>query len=313
MPRKQRVLVTGATGFIGGFLLDALRTNPQYEVVVAGRRCPEVEDGAGVEFFCVGDIGPDTDWRESLEGADIVFHLAGLAHVNNPGVEAEEAFRRVNELGTHRLAKQAVEAGVRRFVFLSSIGVNGNANHRPFTVSDEPAPRELYATSKLDAENRLKAVCGEVSMSYTIVRPPLVYGPGAPGNFGLLNSIVRKGVPLPLYATGNLRSFVSVWNLVDLLLRCGESDRAANKVFLVCDGHDVSTSDFLRLIGRASGRRTLLFPLPPFVLRLAASAIGKRGIYDRLFDSLQVDDRYTRSELGWQAPLTLEESLERCF
>lgn len=313
MLRKQRVLVTGATGFIGGFLMDALRATQQYEILVAGRRCPDLEDRGEVEFCKVGDIGPDTAWQECLEGVDIVFHLAGLAHFNDSGVEAEYAFRRVNELGTQRLAEQAAEAGVRRFVFLSSIGVNGNASHRPFTVADEPAPRELYATSKLDAENRLKAVCGDASLSYTIVRPPLVYGPGAPGNFGLLSTVVRKGVPLPLYDTGNLRSFVSVWNLVALLLRCGETERAANKVFLVCDGQDVSTSDFLRLIGRAAGRRVILFPMPRHVLKLAASAIGKRGIYDRLFDSLQVDDHYTRVKLGWQTPLTLEESLERCF
>lgn len=311
MSDKQRVLVTGATGFIGGFLLEALRADSRYEIVVAGRRCPILEGGSGVEFFSVGEIGPDTDWRECLKRVEVVFHLAGLAHLSDPGIEDE--FRRVNELGTQRLARQAADAGVKHFVFLSSIGVNGNSNHRPFTVTDAPAPREWYAISKLHAEEALKVACGEALMTYTIVRPPLVYGPGAPGNFGLLSAVLNKGLPLPLYDTGNLRSFVSVWNLVDLLLRCGEDERAASKIFLVCDGQDVSTSDFLRLIGRASDRKVHLFSVPSNVLRLVASVLGKKGIYDRLFGSLQVDDAYTRDVLGWQAPLTLEDSLARCF
>lgn len=313
MVEKQRVLLTGASGFIGRYLSEVLHADDRYELVVAGRRRPDMISNQDVEFYDVGEINEDTDWQESLRGVYCVIHLAGLAHVSDPGVDAGLAFESVNTRGTDRLASQAVEAGVTQFVFLSSIGVNGNASRRPFTVGDVPSPKELYAESKLRAEARLKAVADKSSMVYTIIRPPLVYGPGAPGNFGLLCSVVEKGLPLPLRNTGNLRSFVSVWNLCDLVVHCLGHEQAANQIFLVRDGHDVSTSGFLKSIGEASGRKVTLFWVPPILLKLGASMVGKRGIYDRLFDSLQIEDDYTRRLLGWEAPLSLEESLEKCF
>ncbi|KPQ02368.1 NAD-dependent epimerase/dehydratase family protein [Marinobacter sp. HL-58] len=313
MTARKKVLITGATGFIGRYLVEALLAGNDFDVVVAGRRCPELPSESGLEFFDVGEINGGSDWRESLHGVQAVIHLAGLAHLNKRASSAAQQFHQVNVQGTLNLANQAEGAGVTHFLFMSSIGVNGNSNHQPFTVSDTPAPKELYAESKMHAEQQLKSQLVDSSMALTIVRPPLVYGPNAPGNFGLLCSIVKKPLPLPLAGIQNRRSFVSVWNLVDLLIRCLKDDASKGKTFLVRDGQDVSTSDFLRLIGDASGYGVRLFRVSHSFLKLAAACLGKKASYDRLFDSLLVDDSYTREVLGWTPPLTLEESLRKCF
>jgi len=313
MTRRPRVLVTGASGFIGRFVALALIDDGRFQPVVAGRNRPAGLDQNAYEFFQVGDLNADTDWGEGLEDVDAVLHLAGIAHVKDPSESTVAAFQQVNVDGTLQLAQQALGAGVRHFIFMSSIGVNGNANLRPFSSENTPSPKEAYAKSKLHAEFGLKSLCAAAPMAYTIVRPPLVYGPGAPGNFGLLSTIVSKEMPLPLSGIPNRRSFVSVWNLADLLVHCLLREESRGKTFVVRDGQDVSTSTFLKMIGEASGHKVRLIRVPHPVLKLGATLLGKRGMYDKLFDSLQVDDTDTRQVLGWQPPYTLQESLRMCF
>lgn len=313
MKQRLRVLVTGASGFIGRFVAAMLISDGRFELVVVGRRRPANLEERLYTFFKINDIHGDTDWMECLRGVDAVLHLAGIAHVSGSLVSMADAFQEINVRGTVRLACQALEADVRQFIFLSSIGVNGNANVQPFSVGNKPSPKEAYAVSKLQAEDQLKSLCAGTSMAYTIVRPPLVYGPNAPGNFGLLSAIVSKGIPLPLADIPNSRSFVSVWNLSDMLLQCLVKERAHGETFLIKDGTDVSTSEFLKLIGEASGQNVRLFRVPLPLLKLCARLIGRRGMYDKLVDSLLVEDSHTRKALGWQPPYTLQESLGMCF
>ncbi|CAM3614051.1 NAD-dependent epimerase/dehydratase family protein [Halomonas lysinitropha] len=301
------VLVTGASGFIGSAVVARLEETPAMRVVGCSR-------AGGRVLWASPELSDSADWSGLLAGVDCVIHTAGRAHVL--AEEAQDSlaeFRRVNVLGTLRLAGQAAAAGVKRFLFISSIGVNGNCNTRPYTESDTPQPAEPYAQSKWEAEQGLWEIQRETGMEVVIIRPPLVYGPDAPGNFGLLSKVATKGLPLPLAGIRNRRSFVSVWNLVDFIVLCIDHPRAAGQTFLVADGEDVSTSELLRKLARAAVRPSRLFWLPAPLLKAGATALGKRGIYDRLFDSLQVDARHARRTLGWVPPLSLDEGLARCF
>jgi len=214
---------------------------------------------------------------------------------------------------TLNLAQQAAIAGVKRFVFISSIGVNGNINVRPFSALDVPHPVEPYAQSKWEAEQGLWRIQQETGMELVVIRPPLVYGPGAPGNFGSLVRWVGKGIPLPLGAIHNRRSLVGIDNLVDLIVRCIDHPAAANQVFLAGDGRDLSTTELLRIVGDAMGRPARLIPLPAGVLKLSAALLGRKAMAQRLLGSLQVDISQTCETLDWQPPFTVEEGLRRCF
>lgn len=310
MKSQKKLLVTGATGFVGQKLIDQISVTDTYELFIASRKKPS----NNFPWVPVSDINGDTDWCSHLEDTDVVIHCAARAHLLNDSVKnPSEAFRSINTDGTLALAKQAAEMGVHRFIFISSIGVNGSASPRPFTPDLVPNPSELYAQSKLEAEQGLWEIQKIHGMEIVVIRPPLVYGPCAPGNFGLLTSIVRKGLPLPLAGIENQRSLVSIWNLVDLIITAIEHPDAAGQVFLVRDGQDVSTSELLLKLGEAQGRPVRLFWLPRQLLKIGAITLGKKRMYHRLFDSLQVDDTTTRQRLDWSPPLSLEDGLRRCF
>lgn len=307
----MQVLLTGATGFVGGALLRYLSTAGSC-VVAAVRSSGTSRFSEHV--FEVGDISADTQWASALEGIAVVVHTAARAHIsqevsNDPLTE----YRGVNVEGTLNLARQAAIAGVKRFVFISSIGVNGNINVRPFTALDVPHPVEPYAQSKWEAEQGLWRIQQETGMELVIIRPPLVYGPEAPGNFGSLVRWVGKGIPLPLGAIHNRRSLVGIDNLVDLIVRCIDHPAAANQVFLAGDGRDLSTTELLRLVGDATGRPARLIPVPAGVLKLSAALLGRKAMAQRLLGSLQVDISQTCETLDWQPPFTVEEGLKRCF
>jgi UDP-glucose 4-epimerase len=301
----MRVLVTGASGFIGGRLCARLRRDG-VEVRAALRRPAAVP---GAECVAVGEVGPATDWRPALRGVDVVVHLAGRAHVmREEAADPLAEYRRVNVEGTRRLAQQAAEAGVRRVVFVSSIKVNGEATPpgAAFRAEDDPAPRDPYGVSKREAEEALAGVPGIQTVT---VRPPLVYGPGVRANFRRLMQAVARGVPLPLGAVRNRRSLVYVDNLADALAVCATHPEAAGQVFLVSDGPALSTAELVRGVARALGRPARLLPVPAAALRAAGRLAGVRGAVERLCGSLVVDDGPIRRRLGWTPPHAVEAAL----
>lgn len=262
----------------------------------------------------VGDIGPATDWTTVLNGVDCVVHLAARAHVmDDSAPEPLAAYREVNVAGTRRLAEQAAAAGVRRLVMVSSIKVNGErtAPGAPFLFSDPPAPEDAYGLSKWEAEQALWLVAAETGLEVVVVRPPLVYGPGARGNFQRLLRWVARGLPLPLGAVENRRSLVALDNLVDLLRVCIDHPAATGQTFLVSDGEDLSTPELIRRLAAAMGRKPRLLPVPPALLRLGGWLLGRSGEVARLLGSLQVDIAHTREILGWTPPISVQEGLRR--
>lgn len=300
------VLVTGASGFIGGALVDRLLAEGVPTVATVRRPL------TGGRTIAVGDIGPDTDWRDPLAGVDCVVHLAARVHVmHDRAADPLAEFRKVNVDGTLALARQAVAAGVRRFIFVSSIKVNGEgtAPGRPFAADDAPAPADAYGISKLEAERSLLALAAETGMQMVIIRPALVYGPGVKANFRSMMSWLSKGVPLPLGAIENRRSLVALDNLVDLIVTCLNHPAAAGQVFLVSDGEDLSTTELLRRMGAALGRPARLLPVPAAWLDGAARLLGRGAVAQRLCGSLQVDIEKTRRLLDWTPPVTVDEAL----
>ena len=312
MIKKKRVLITGGTGFIGQFVLNALKDSDYFHPVVAVRNDSGIE---GLESYGLGSFDAATDWSVALADVDVVIHCAARAHVvKENAIDSMTIYRTVNRDVTVNLAMQAAAKGVKRFIFLSSIGVNGNhTGALPFRPEDTPSPTEPYAITKAEAEQALKYVQQKTGMEVVIVRPPLVYGPNAPGNFGLLIRAVQNGLPLPLGDVENRRTLVSVWNLVDLIRVCIDHPAAANQVFLAGDGQDVSTTELLRGVGRAMGKPARLIPVPAGMLMFGAGLLGKKAVAQRLLGSLQVDISKARNLLGWEPPLSVEEGLRRCF
>ncbi|WP_018873978.1 SDR family oxidoreductase [Thioalkalivibrio sp. ALJ16] len=306
-----RVLVTGASGFVGSALVNRLERDGRWDVRAGSRRGGALSNGA--EWVVTPSLEAGADWGGALHGVSAVIHAAARAHVLNDAADDPlTEFRRCNVDGTLELARQAAQTGVRRFVFLSSIGVLGRSSERPFRFDDAPSPEDDYAVSKWEAEQGLEDLGRQTGMEVVVVRPPLVYGPNAPGNFGKLMEWVARGVPLPLGAvTRNRRSLVGLDNLVDLLVTCLEHPAAANRVFLAGDGEDLSTTDLLRRVAAAMGRRTRLVPVPPVLLRAGARAVGRGEMARRLLDSLQVDISHTRETLGWEPPVSVDEGLRR--
>lgn len=307
----MKILVTGASGFMARTLLTRLSENDGLQVTALSRKA---------DRWLEADICPakhafaTADFMDFLAGIDVVIHAAARAHIlkeeaSNPLAE----YRKVNVDFTLNIARQAAASRVKRFIFISSIGVNGISNDRPFTVADSAAPEEPYAISKWEAEQGLVELCKTNSMELVIIRPPLMYGPDAPGNFGSLVKWVSSGIPLPLGAIDNKRSLISLDNLVDLIVTCLDHRAAAGKVLLASDGEDVSTSELLRRVAKAMGRPARLIPMPVAVLRAGATAFGKRSMAKRLLGSLQVDISKTTELLGWTPPFSLDEGLSRCF
>ena len=304
-----RVLVTGAAGFVGRALCAALR-EAGHEVVATTRGMAEPWT-SGLEVHPISDIGPDTDWSGALAGVDAVAHLAARVHVmEERHAQPLAAYRRVNALGTRRLAEAAAANGVGRVVFLSTVKVNGETSgSTPFRESDRPAPGDDYALSKWEGEQALAEVAARTGLETVVLRPPLVYGPGVKGNFLRLLELCQRAPPLPLGAASNRRSLIFLGNLVNAVSVCLRRPEAAGQTYLVRDGEDVSTAQLIRRVGAAMGRPARLFPVPGVLLRLAGHLTGKSGTVGRLLGSLAVDDGKIRAHLGWTAPFTMAQGL----
>jgi nucleoside-diphosphate-sugar epimerase len=301
------ILLTGASGFVGRALFARLRNNGG--TVRAAVRAYAADARISDQAIAVGDIGPDTDWSKALSGCDAVVHLAARVHVMQPGASAADYFR-VNVEGSEQLARSAAAAGVRRFVFLSSVKVNGEATEgRPFSESDPPAPVDDYAVSKMRAEACLRRIAAETGMEVVALRPPLVYGPGVRANFLSLLRVVEAGLPLPLASVANLRSLIYVGNLVSAIETCIHHPAAAGNTYFVTDDDDVSTPELIRRIAAALGRSPRLFPLPVSLLEGAAALFGRRAQVQRLTASLQMDVSRIKSELRWTPPVTMQQGL----
>jgi len=306
-PSPARALITGASGFVGRTLLA---TSVPLEFRAAVRAPPAT--GVGANQVVVGSIDGQTDWSQALAGIDCVVHLAARVLAMKPTAADRIEFERTNVLGTERLARAAAAAGVNRFVYLSSIKVNGECTRgRAFRPDDTPQPRDDYARSKLEAERRLSAIEAASDMTVSIVRSPLVYGPGVRGNFFRLMSLVRSGFPIPFASIANVRSMVSVWNLCDLICELLRHERPLSGVFLVADGEAVSTAELIRRLARMMHRPARLFPIPVGALRGLGVLAGRSAEVGRLCDSLAIDISETRVRLGWSPPLTLDTGLER--
>ena len=305
-------LVTGANGFVGSALWARLRRDGM-PVRGAVRSLCSPPDGA--ETVIIGSHSSETEWTVALSKVEQVVHLATRVHVmNDKSSDPLAEFRRVNVEGTAALARQAAAAGVKRFVFLSSVKVNGEFTEagQPFTADDVPAPEDPYGVSKHEAEKLLRQIAAETGMEVVIIRPPLVYGPGVKANFESMMRWLARGVPLPLAAvTENRRSLVALDNLVDLIMTCLNHPAAANQTFLVSDGEDLSTAQLLKRMGAAMGKLARLFYVKPALLKLGATVLNKPAIYQRLCGSLQLDIAKTRKMLDWTPPVSVNEGLRR--
>jgi len=308
----SRILVTGASGFVGGALLPLLV--PYHRLALAQRRDDAAP--AGAEIRIVGEIGPQTAWTAALRDIDQVVHLA--AHVHVRGAEGDpETFMRVNAAGTRHLAEAAARAGIARFVFLSSVKVHGDASgERPLRESDPPHPADAYARSKWAAEQALAALAATCPMEIVILRPPLVYGPGAKANFRALVRLCLLGIPLPFGAIDNQRSLIYSGNLADAIgrvlaapLASGSRRVSGCRAYLLRDGSDLSTGDLVRALAAGINREARLPALPADWLRAALRLIGKGAAADRLLGSLAVDDSRFRADYGWQPPYGVGEAL----
>lgn len=305
----MKVLVTGATGFVGRALCSQLARRG-HEVRGSARAIARDAVPAGVTMVAVGAAGPTTDWTPAVEGVDAVVHLAGRVHIlEDTAADALAEYRRANVEGTRSLASAALRAGARRLVFLSSAKVHGERSVRPFTELDAPHPEDAYAVSKLEAEEALKEVLAGGRTEWTILRPPLVYGPGVRANFLRLLRTVARGVPLPLAGIDNRRSLIYLGNLMDAIEGCLDEEGAGGRTWLVSDGEDLSTPELVRRLARALNRPAWLVPVPVRLLRLAGALSGKAGAVDRLVDSLQVDATAIRSALHWKPRYSVDQGL----
>lgn len=309
------VLVTGANGFVGSAVMARLASESGFVVrgAVRGPVQHKLADSLG-GYVMAPDLEAEADWLPALQGVHLVVHAAARVHVMNDDVADPLAeYRRTNVEGTLKLARQAAEAGVRRFVFLSSVKVNGESTdgRSPFSSEDEPAPLDPYGISKWEAERRLMTLADETGMEVVVIRPPLVYGPGVKGNFAVMIRWLKRGLPLPFGAVHNRRSLVALDNLVDLIVTCLAHSEAANRVFMVSDGADLSTPELLRRLGRAMGVPVRLLPVPPIMLEWSAALLGRRAVVRRLLGSLQVDIAKTSEVLGWKPPTSVGEGLRQ--
>lgn len=309
---SARVLVTGASGFIGKRLCRVL-LDGGYTVRAALRQSSPQTRHVDREYAIVGDIGSNSRWERALQDVDYVIHLAARVHVMNESLrDPLTEYREVNTAATAQLARQAAGQGVKRFVYVSSCKVNGEATAgRPFSASDTPDPQDPYSVSKAEAESQLRSISEQLDMEVVIVRPPLVYGSGVGGNFLRLMRLLERGVPLPLASIRNTRSMVSLDNVTDLLVCCLEHPDAAGETFLVTDGTDWSTPALLRCIAHHMGVPARLFPCPPALLRLAGRVSGQLGAVNRLCDSLQLDISKTRELLDWAPPQPPDEAVQQ--
>jgi len=318
----KKILVTGASGFIGKALCNKLvKTN--LSTCVAVRNFNSDYNDNTIKQILIKDINSNTNWKNVLNNINCIIHCAGIAHnmVKNNDLNL---YRSTNLEGTKRLAEQAVEAGVKRLIFLSSVKVNGEFTddkhvqkdknyHKKitFTHSDIPNPTDAYSVSKLEAEKALYKIYAKTGLEIVVVRLPLVYGKNVKGNLARLIKIIKLGVPLPFNAITNQRSMIGIDNLIDLLIKCIDHPNAVGKTFLVSDGKDLTTSDLIKLITLSMKQKVRLFPLPLFLLKFAATVFGKQSEINRLIGSLRVDCSYTQKILNWTPPVSVEEGIRR--
>lgn len=304
----MKVLVTGVTGFVGRSLAETLDARG-HAVCGAARRSPE-RAAPGIKYVRVDAIDAGTSWRKVLAGMEVVVHCAARVHVMGElAADPLVAFRAVNVDGTLALARQAAAAGVRRFVFLSSVKVNGEGREAPYRENDPAAPQDAYAASKWEAEQGLREITARTGLEVVILRPPLVYGPGVKANFLSLMRAVDAGWPLPLGAVRNRRSLLYLGNLVDAILACLQHPGAAGQTFVLADGAPLSTAELVSALAEALGRPARLLAVPPGVMQWAAKLLGRGDTADRLLGSLWVDDCWIREHLDWCPPFSLEDGL----
>lgn len=309
----KKLLLTGVSGFVGKAVYKHLSTKNDYEFIIS-MRSSHLNHFSRATLLPVKSIDAETDWLSGLNGVCVVIHAAARVHVMKDVVSDPLAeFNKVNVAGTLNLARQAAANGVRRFIFISSIKVNGEATQTscPFTEDAEPAPIDPYGISKMLAEQGLMEIAKETGMDVVIIRPVLVYGPGVKANFKSMMHWLTKGVPLPLGFIGNKRSLVALDNLVDLIATCIEHPAAANQIFLVSDGEDLSTTELLQRMAKALNVPARLIPVPSFLLKISANLMGKKQIAQRLCSSLQVDISKSRELLGWRPPVSVDEALKK--
>lgn len=306
----MKILVTGANGFIGHALCNKLLAD-NYKINGIVR--PKKYNSRilkGIDITQIESIGPKTDWSEALIGIACVVHLAARVHIVMKDThDPLTLFREVNVAGTERLAREAASANVRRFIFMSSVKVNGEGRTAPYNEEDIQQPQDAYSISKWEAEKVLKEISDETGMELVIIRSPLVYGPGVKANFLRLLALVEKGVPLPLASVNNRRSLIYIGNLVDAIVTCMQNPKASGQTYFVSDGDDVSTPELIRRMSYALKRPVRLFPFPLFMLKMAGRFSGKGVEIDRLLGSLMVDSSKIQRDLDWRAPFTMAQGL----
>tara|TARA_B110000967_G_scaffold209492_1_gene265914 strand:+ start:1350 stop:2297 length:948 start_codon:yes stop_codon:yes gene_type:complete len=309
----KKILVTGALGFIGQSLCKTLsKSGKSVRGIIRSQN--SFSKNPDIEYVSVGDIVHKKDWKNMLVDIDCIIHCAGRAHImSETKSDTLKIYRSVNVDVTKRLAEQAAAAGVRRLIFLSSIGVLGldTNNRKSFLQSDEINPIENYAISKYEAEQALLQISDKTAIETIIIRSPLVYGPSAPGNLARLIKLVSSNIPLPFSRINNKRSMVGIDNLVDLLIRCIDHPDSAGKTFLISDGEDLSTPDLINHIASSMGHKAYLFPVPMFLLKFVSRILGKQREIDRLVGSLKIDSNYTRETLNWMPPVSVTEGIRR--
>lgn len=308
----ERCLVTGANGFVGEKLVRVLSQN-SFRVSLTVRQVFKAVDSTAI--FLVGDINEETVWREAIANQDVIIHLANRAHVlKDSSLNPLAEYRKVNVAGTLALARQASEAGVKRFIYLSSIKVNGERTaDKPFRYNDSPAPEDDYAISKWEAEQGLIELCSRVDMELVVIRSPLIYGKGVKGNLRSLTQVIDKGWPLPLAGIGNQRDLMGLGNLVDLIATCISHPKAAGQTFLCSDDQPLSTSELVQFIAKARNKRPRLFTIPRYIFNAAGRCLGKKSLCDRLLGDLQIDIEHTKRQLGWSPKYSVEEGMARAF
>ena len=307
-----KILITGATGFVGEAVARQLNIQKGIQVIAAVRK-KVMNLPSNIEQVMVDDLSATTDYADRFADIDVVIHAAARVHVMQDDASDPLAeFRKVNVEGTLNLARQAAASGVKRFIFISSIKVNGEAtNESPFTPDDTITTKDPYGKSKWEAEQGLFKLAETTGMEVVVIRPPLIYGPGVKANFMKMMQAMQKGLPLPLGAVQNQRSLVALDNLVSFIVCCVDHPKAANEVFLIADGEDVSTTELLRKIAKAFGKKAMLLPVPVGLMMFVAKLIGKADVASRLFGSLQVDSSKARELLGWKPVITMDEQLKK--